>query len=116
MSTKPGKDGKRLATRPEPGVTVFARNPYPYDVPRGTEHCLLDGFAARRVARRRSTPAARHRRAPGGVYIWYPNLRMSVLDPHMLHVQAWRPETPAAILLSDAEFKQALATRCRLRR
>lgn len=112
MSTKRGKDGKRLATRPEPGVTVFARNPYPYDVPRGTEHWVF--WMASPPAewpdeRINAGVASAIEERGGGVYIWYPNPRMSVPDPHMLHVQVfWRPETPAAILLSDAEFKQAL--------
>lgn len=37
-ATKRGPDGKRSASRPQPGSTVFKPNPYPYDVPSGTEH------------------------------------------------------------------------------
>lgn len=40
-ATTRGTDGKRSATRPQPGLTVFKPNPFPYDVPRGTEHWVF---------------------------------------------------------------------------
>ena len=41
-ATTRGADGKRAATgRPQDGQTVFKPNPYPYDVPAGTEHWVF---------------------------------------------------------------------------
>lgn len=111
MPTKRGADGKRTAKHPAPGETVFARNPFPYDVPRATEHWVFwmasneaEWPDERIDAGLSAAIAARG----GGQYIWYPNPKMSVPHPNLFHVQVfWRPREPACVL-SDADFQHAL--------
>ena len=96
MTTARGANGKRsCVSRPDAGTTVFARNPFPYAVPNGTEHFVFwmasneaewpeqritDGIAAAIDAR------------GGGQFVWYPNPKMSVPDPQLFHVQVfWKP-------------------------
>ena len=96
--TARGPDGKRKSERPQAGRTVFKANPYPYDVPDGTEHYVfwmaspeaqwpderIDAGIAQAVDE-----------LGGGEYVWYPNPKMSVPDPNLYHVQVfWRPVVP----------------------
>ena len=98
-ATRRGPDGKRACpTPPAPGSTVFARNPYPYDVPEGTEHCLL-WMASPEAEWPEERVTARLAEAVdergGGAFVWYANPKMSLDNPNMYHVQVfWRPAVP----------------------
>ena len=86
--------GKRTAERPSPGRTVFAVNPFPYQVPDGTLHWVL--WMASPVAEwpdeRITAEIAREvDERGGGDFVWYANPKMSMGDPELHHVQCfWR--------------------------
>ena len=86
--------GKRTAERPSPGRTVFAVNPFPYQVPDGTLHWVL--WMASPVAEwpdeRITAEIAREvDERGGGEFVWYANPKMSMGDPELHHVQCfWR--------------------------
>lgn len=93
--TTRGPSGKRTAERPPAGATVFAPNPFPYDVPAGTEHWVF--WMASPEAEwpeERITAAVRFEidERGGGQFVWYPNPKMSIGDVELHHVQCfWRP-------------------------
>ena len=99
--TSRGADGKRSAARPAAGATVFAPNPFPYDVPRGTEHWVfwmaapeLEWPEVRIAAALAEAVDARG----GGQFVWYPNPKMSVPDANLYHVQVfWKPDQPKVL-------------------
>lgn len=90
-----GADGRRVSTRPEPGCKVFAPNPFPYELPEGTQHWVLwlaspesqwpDETVTAEIAKQVDERG-------GGQFVWYPNPKMSLSDPELHHVQVfWRP-------------------------
>ena len=97
MKTARGPNGKRsCVSRPDSGTTIFARNPFPYDVPQGTEHFVFwmasneSEWPEERIT---SGIAKAVDERGGGQFVWYPNPKMSVPDPTLFHVQVfWRPD------------------------
>jgi len=93
--TKRGPSGKRTAERPAAGATVFAPNPFPYDVPAGTEHWVFwmaSPEAEWPEERITAAISAEIDERGGGQFAWYPNPKMSIGDPELHHVQCfWRP-------------------------
>lgn len=96
--TTRGNDGKRSAARPPEGSTLFAVNPFPYNVPPGTEHWVFwmaSSEAEWPEARVNSGIAEAVDARGGGQFVWYPNPKMSIGDPRLHHVQVfWRPKKP----------------------
>ena len=87
-----GSDGKRSAARPPEGSTLFARNPFPYDVPAGTEHWVFWMASPESEwpeARITAGIAAAVDEKGGGQFVWYPNPKMSIGDPRLHHVQVF---------------------------
>ena len=86
--TKRGPDGKRTASRPEPGATRFARNPYPYAVPGGTEHWVFwmaspeAEWAEDRIT---AELGAAVDALGGGEFVWYPNPKMRCAARSRMH-------------------------------
>ena len=78
----------------------LAPNPFPYDVPRGTEHWVFWMAApesewpeVRIAAALAEAVDARG----GGQFVWYPNPKMSVPDANLYHVQVfWKPDQQGA--------------------
>ena len=93
--TTRGMDGKRTAARPSTGATIFAENPFPYDVPSGTKHWVLWMASPEAEWNEQRINAEVCRQVDvlgGGEFVWYPNPKMSVPDPNMYHVQVfWKP-------------------------
>lgn len=93
--TTRGTDGKRSATRPEPGATVFAINPFPYVVPDNTHHWVLWMASAEPEwpdERITAELCAQIDERGGGEFVWYPNPKMSIGDAGLHHVQVfWVP-------------------------
>jgi len=98
--TSRNASGKRAATeRPPAGVTCFKPNPYPYEVPSGTEHWVFWMASPesewRPDSRINDAIAQAVDALGGGEFVWYPNPKMSVPDPQLYHVQVfWRPTVP----------------------
>ena len=93
--------GKRTAARPPPGTTVFAWNPFPYQVADGTMHWVL--WMASPVGewpddKITSEIAKEVDERGGGEFIWYANPKMSLGDPRLHHVQV--PISSLLIVLS----------------
>lgn len=97
-STTRGADGKRSAALPLACSTVFARNPFPYAVPPGTEHWVFWMASAEAEWPEARITAAVHEAVEargGGSFVWYPNPKMSLPDALLYHVQVfWRPDVP----------------------
>ena len=96
-ATKRGADGKRTASRPDPGRTVFKPNPFPYSVPDGTEHWVFwmaspeSEWPEARISQRvgEAVDAQGGGVSRSGQFVWYPNPKMSIGDPQLHHVQVF---------------------------
>ena len=73
-------------------MTVFAVNPFPYDVPAGTNHWVF-WMASPEVEwpeeRITAAIAAAVDERGGGQFVWYTNPKMSIGDPRLHHVQVF---------------------------
>ena len=90
--TSRGADGKRSAARPAAGATVFAPNPFPYDVPRGTEHWVF--WMGRRSEWPEVRIAAAHverRRARGGQFVCTPTPKCLCRCQPVPRARFWNP-------------------------
>ena len=101
-TTTRGPDGKRRSALPNTGATVFAANPFPYQVPSGTEHWVLwmASPAEEWPEERINAEIARAVDERGGIgseFVWYANPKMSLGDAALHHVQVfWQPSAGKA--------------------
>ena len=108
-------DGRKVAERPAAGSLKLVPQPWPYDLPVGTQHMVLWCVGAPAAWRENedAITAALTReldaRAGGGDFVWYENPKMSVEDDGLYHVQVFWKEPSTAAAATEAVEAAATA-------